>query len=90
MKFFVLLAILLGGFRRLHTGVQKQEQKKLDRFFECLDSMEIADADGNNRLSEIEAHLFIGKYSVELYGESILVGDTLPATMASLYSDLVF
>ncbi|CAB9520885.1 expressed unknown protein [Seminavis robusta] len=90
MKFLLPFAVLLGSFPASSAITLTEEQKKLQRFFDCIDSMEKADEDGNDRISEAdEFAMFLDNYSKELFEESALDGGDVPEDMASLYGDLV-
>ncbi|CAB9516922.1 expressed unknown protein [Seminavis robusta] len=92
MNYIVPLAIFLGSCSvSAHYGVLTLDEETLERFFKCIDSIESADKDGNNRISEAETPVFLDTYSKKLYGESVLVvGGSPPENMASsLFSDLV-
>ncbi|CAB9524497.1 expressed unknown protein [Seminavis robusta] len=70
-------------------GPKTESQKKQERFYMCIRSIEKANKDGNDLLTRSEYQPFIKQLSVEMFDDSILYDDELPRDLGQLYKYLI-
>ncbi|CAB9504581.1 expressed unknown protein [Seminavis robusta] len=91
MKMKLLATALLLAMQGSYAqhGPKTESQKKQERFFMCIRSIEKANKDGDDFLTRPEYQPFIKHLSVQMFDDSILEKDELPRDVGHLYKFLI-